>query len=364
LRNNESFDALNTFFDEIKWIQRRFIIADGVKNFVGSFAMYGKSNGYNGGNPYLKINRVFGAEHNSGETMWVDKSWSESYIYDEYSGFEDLSFMGKLKANYIPGYLQYNHDNYLINGICFRSRDTSKKLKTFDITVTYSLSELEKISDFTVEHSSKYSRLSQWYNGGSIFYEDSNYVLIQPIGKRPMFSFKVEQYCRECQGDDRDNNCPDLRLCPITNYHLTKLIGDLYKNTFTDTLIGSGLNNTKKIGNIYDSLLSPFKYVQSKVINSYSDWFIPSKNEAYHLVEYWRKYFKITGFDLNRNIMTSSLSKGKKYDDNWDSFFEIKEFDAYNQSLNIYYQPIMVKSTQLFSGQMTYFYPIRLEKKK
>ena len=77
-----------------------------------------------------------------------------------------------------------------------------------------------------------------------------------------------------------------------------------------------------------------------------------------------RKYLQIT-FDVSLNIMTSSLFKGKSYDINWDSFFKIKEFNDYNnQSLSIYSQPIMINSNQLFSGELTYFYPIRMEKKK
>jgi hypothetical protein len=369
LRNKKSFDFIETFFNETVNIQRRFRIIDGVKNRLASLAHF-KNGGNFKKNTDLIINKIQRA-HPPG----IDKSWSldtddENNIWsDMYSGIEYID--QNKNTRWAPGNFSVTINNIEIQGISYKSRIIGDTIKTYDISTKYTINELEKINSFTIEHNSKYSKISEWANGGVIFYEDSMQYLIHPIGFEPTI-FRTEQYCRECE----DRKCPTIKLCPIDSYNNSSPThyenGKLkisYASVITDTLIGSGKANTDKLSLATNKFTdqygeNPFGWAQKYSNDGYRDWFIPSLLEAKELLEYRRKYMTIS--ENNIDLMTSSKYKEIKYGIYWDSFHEIQQldFEDYdNKKGSIYYMPLLSSPSRLFDRNNVNFIPIRKESK-
>lgn len=256
-----------------------------------------------------------------------------------------------------------------IQGISYKSRPTGDIIKTYDISTRYTINELEKINSFAIEHNSKYSKVSEWANGGVIFYEDSLQYLIHPIGFNPTI-FRTEQYCRKCE----DRECPTIKLCPIDEYNNTSPThyenGKLkisYATVITDTIIGSGKVNTNKLSLATNKFTdqygdNPFGWVQKYSNDGYKDWFIPSLLEAKELLEYRRSYMTI--LENNIDLMTSSKYKEIKYGIYWDSFYEIQQLDFYdNEKESIYHRPISSLPNRLYDQKSVNFIPVRKESK-
>jgi hypothetical protein len=348
LRNKESYDAFENFFKEILFIERRFIIEDNVKNLIGSHTSYSYTRR---GNLEFEINNVYGAseyqENEDGLLVW--KSSHSERKNDNYSGFEDLNARGKYSEGYF-GFKYKDEDRY---GMAYNKRITGEVIKTYDFSITYTLKELEKINAFNVYHISRNKKIGQWYKGGVIFYEDSIKSLIVPIGFKS-FEYSTYQYCCDTTNADRQYKCPDIYICNINEYDLRDQLQDIFLKINTDTSIGSGYENSRKILSISSQYNTPFKFLKYKIIQGFNDWFIPSKLESELLINYSERYYPI----FIQNIYTSSLIKEKHYRIKWDSFYKITKDFSYNE-FNL---PIIESDYNLFNLNTTGFIPIRVEK--
>jgi hypothetical protein len=174
-----------------------------------------------------------------------------------------------------------------------------------------------------------------------------------PIGFKS-FEYSTYQYCCDTTNADRQYKCPDIYICNINEYDLRDQLQDIFLKINTDTSIGSGYENSRKILSISSQYNTPFKFLKYKIIQGFNDWFIPSKLESELLINYSERYYPI----FIQNIYTSSLIKEKHYRIKWDSFYKITKDFSYNE-FNL---PIIESDYNLFNLNTTGFIPIRVEK--
>ena len=358
LRNEKSFYAFQSFFNEILYIERRFVIEDNIKNLLGSNANYefGKRN-----NQELEVNSVKGAHHDLNETIWLQEPDSyDAKHTDNYSGFEDLGDCNltlSTGGSIAPGFFVYSlNKGQKKVGLAYKKRDTGKVIKTYDFSITYTLVELEKIQRIQIHHVSKDNKIGQWYKGGVIFFEDSTIYLLHPIDFK-QYTFGSYQNCCDTMSGNPNNKCPDILMCNLNEYKLKDELQGVFFKTVTDTLIGSGMLNTKKLSSITNQYNNPFKYIINLELNGFNGWYVPSKIETELLITYSEKYYA----KFLPSIFTSSLKKGKEYNIYWDSFY-VPSKDNDNNKVDEFHLPFKKGAhDELFFGNAKIFIPIRIE---
>jgi hypothetical protein len=275
IRTEESINALNKFFSDIKLIENRFVIDDGIRQYDN-----------------LSVINIV-------ETLGLipgNKEWRESDSYDDekntslnYSGFENISEYSDLSSGIrcAPGLYQ-STPSY--NGGCYEltliSRKSNEKIKTFVITNNYSLENLEKIQEIKVFPLSKISNVGFWKKGGVVFYENSKYLFLTPIFNQKIV-LQSENLCG--LGYDEDSK------------YVSKM-----NSISTDTSIGSGKKNTTVLYKILDNINTPFKNVKQLSILGYNDWFIPSFSEM-KMLQFFIIYFLLDKGYYEREYFTSSM---------------------------------------------------------
>ncbi len=280
IRTEESINALNKFFNDIKLIENRFVIDDGIKQYDN-----------------LSVINIV-------ETLGLvpgDKEWRESNSYYDqkntslnYSGFENISEYSDLSSGIrcAPGLYQstpsYNSGCHELTLI---SRKSNEKIKTFIINNNYSLQNLEKIQEIRVFPLSKISNVGFWKKGGVVFHENSKYLFLTPIFNQDI----------ALQSQD---------LCGLSFDEDSRYVSKI--NTFTtDTSIGSGKKNTMLLFKTLDNINTPFKYANQLSILGYKDWFIPSFSEM-KILQFFIQYFLLDKSSYEREYFTSSILP-KKY---------------------------------------------------
>jgi hypothetical protein len=289
LRNIKSALAVKYFFDEIKYIERRFIIDDGLEKMLGS--------------SFIQFYPIDNSDLNL-----ISVPLDDNYIeFFNFSGFENRKDWEFYESNNQGGiesirFINYKVNSDLVGSYIFRSvNDTIKK---FNIEKRYKLDDITKINKFKIYSNSTINNIGIWKNGGIVFHEATNFEFIMPI-----------------------NYGTQMQKLEFNNKYL-----NAFSKLNTDTIIGSGLNNCNSLNKFSKNYSSPFIFSKMIDLNNFTDWFIPSKNEMQQLFLFHRKYFSpsyILG-DLNSDFLTSSIYKNNNFQN--EGFYTfVQEID--NQSI-------------------------------
>lgn len=288
LRNIASTDALNEFFQEFDNIKRQYIIDDGIKRDLGStFCMI----------PNIELDHYEEAVRSDKDRF---KKTDKILFSEDINSFEALSIGGGMA----DGYFKLPNGK---TGPSYVSKNDKEQVGLFRIDKLYSLDILEKIKEFKVYPNYLVSNIGVWKYGGIIFYEDSSKYLIRELKTKKVFS--------------------DKSLVNFSqDYDDSKKIENILYNLNTDTIIGSGIINTKKLASIKPDLNTIYNLATKYSSNSYKDWYIPSKIEAEYL--------------LNNDIDFNS------YKDRWEP-----------SKMKIYTSSIFPKNNYYYHSQFYILYP-------
>ncbi len=237
LRTKESLQLISLLISDINLSMRNFVLSDGLNNILGIHEI---------GPPWSSIAINGGRVVSGGGCTQV------------YNGYNFIIDSGALMGNYV---IERTYDNIQIN----------------------------KIKKIQIESNYRHSSLGKLENGGRIFYEDSNFILVY-----------------------------SLRSISVPRNFIGKIGACI-----TATEIGSGLFNTAQIQNKIDTTNIIGKEVIRKNRPMYGQWCIPSLEESILMTNSFLLFndFKavINGWDMSPMIdasgsyLTSSFSNGYNY---------------------------------------------------
>ncbi len=341
-RKKESISAIIEFIDDIKNIMLNFYIDDGMKIITGrdclfnskcDYGNYSKSKPDNyakltGSNWNYILRSIHGAEYNYG---------FEGGVSEDYSGFENKIILED--KWHVKAITSFDFEGIRDNP-AYSSRKGNEKLRTYQIDAEYDLLNLDKIKNFKVFSNFPKNKIGSWLNGGRVFYIDahSNYFICPIIL------------------EDGINNLNVIKRT-YSNDGFEEKYSKVFYDLKTDTIIGSGYDNTINIKKAIISFNTPEKICNSLTINGYNDWFLPSKIEMEKLILFSQKYYSNSILNW-RDYITSSHVYEKYNAVSFDKFISIEP--SYNEQ---YYVGFNLGHPNLFAiDEYVRFVPIRKEK--
>lgn len=261
LRNYNSLLILKKIQDSWLYFLTRFEVDNGVNKFIGSGSMYQfiiKDDVNERGN--LNSLVPFLCQRGGPSGIQVDN------IKINFNN-GNISFIPLAKIDY-----EYGTNDNTISKFVINLPLLAKEMAFFDWGDIKNLQEIEKIDYYKITPTGVTSKFRQ---GGYVVYEkDGHGIIACPL------QFETDNYWNSDYADGANNPT---------------------KNIITKTGIGEGMLNTLNISKTTPEYSIANKCLKLKV-NSYSDWYIPSKDELCLLAN---KLF-LSGIIENRRYVSSS----------------------------------------------------------